>query len=139
MISFVNTSVRSQSVLKRRRRMPQNRLLSRRSSTTITSTEDITRNGGTIEGVWIFSRHGDRTPCRSLSSPHMADAESLENEVTNSRPAFGVQVTFSLLSSGNSPVECWEISGRGTKAFWIFDTKRCGANEVKWRALLYAV
>jgi len=64
-------------VLKRRRRMPQNRLLCRRSSTTITSTEDITRNGGTIEGVWIFSRHGDRTPCRSLSSPHMADAESL--------------------------------------------------------------
>ena len=33
-------------------------------------------NGGTIEGVWIFFRHGDRAPSRPLSPAHMIGAEA---------------------------------------------------------------
>lgn len=86
-------SMRSQSVLKRHyswglqpnhsrtimSRVSQCHHLFRNSngrSMTTKSSDDFTRNGGTIEGVWVFSRHGDRTPCRSLGAPHMAEAES---------------------------------------------------------------
>ena len=33
-------------------------------------------NGGTIEGVWVFHRHGDRAPNRYLGSDTYLDAES---------------------------------------------------------------
>ena len=33
-------------------------------------------NGGHIEGVWVFTRHGDRTPSRPLCAAGFSDAES---------------------------------------------------------------
>jgi len=38
--------------------------------------DDISRNGGVVEGVWVFTRHGDRTPNRPLCAPHMIDDEA---------------------------------------------------------------
>jgi Histidine phosphatase superfamily (branch 2) len=37
---------------------------------------DYWTNDGTIEGVWMFSRHGDRTPSRPLSPKHRRDEEA---------------------------------------------------------------
>mmetsp|Transcript_2747 Transcript_2747/g.4435 ORF Transcript_2747/g.4435 Transcript_2747/m.4435 type:complete len:502 (-) Transcript_2747:127-1632(-) len=37
---------------------------------------DISRNGGVVEGVWVFARHGDRTPSRPLCAPHRKDEEA---------------------------------------------------------------
>lgn len=37
---------------------------------------DYWTNDGVIEGVWIFSRHGDRTPSRPLSPEHRRDDEA---------------------------------------------------------------
>jgi len=45
-------------------------------STSSVTDEDFLTNGGTVEGVWVFCRHGDRTPCRSLSAPHMEPKEA---------------------------------------------------------------
>lgn len=39
-------------------------------------TEDFLTNDGVIEGVWIFCRHGDRTPGRALSPAHRRDEEA---------------------------------------------------------------
>ena len=33
-------------------------------------------NGGIVEGVWIFCRHGDRAPSRPLCPPHKLEEES---------------------------------------------------------------
>jgi len=42
-----------------------------------TATVDcIQTDGGTIEGVWIFMRHGDRAPSRPLSPPHKVPTEA---------------------------------------------------------------
>lgn len=35
-----------------------------------------TDSGGVVEGVWIFARHGDRTPSRSLCPPDRKDEEA---------------------------------------------------------------
>lgn len=40
------------------------------------SSESIALNGGIVEGVWVFTRHGDRTPSRPLSAPHRKDEEA---------------------------------------------------------------
>jgi len=50
----------------------------RRHSTSTTSSVDSSylQNEGTIEGVWIFHRHGDRAPNRYLGSPTYLAAES---------------------------------------------------------------
>jgi len=37
---------------------------------------DYWTNDGVVEGVWIFSRHGDRTPGRPLSPEHRRDEEA---------------------------------------------------------------
>jgi hypothetical protein len=46
------------------------------TSTSADSDEDFLLNGGTVEGVWVFCRHGDRTPCRSLAAEHMEPKEA---------------------------------------------------------------
>jgi Histidine phosphatase superfamily (branch 2) len=38
--------------------------------------EDWEKNSGIIEGVWVFVRHGDRAPSRSLSPPHKVGEET---------------------------------------------------------------
>jgi hypothetical protein len=43
------------------------------------SSASTHRNGkdwGTVEGVWVFHRHGDRTPARSLVADHMHEKEA---------------------------------------------------------------
>lgn len=41
------------------------------------STEtDVSTNGGVVEGVWVFARHGDRTPSRSLCASQWKEAEA---------------------------------------------------------------
>eukprot|EP00980_Cylindrotheca_fusiformis_P023862 scaffold11076_cov122-Cylindrotheca_fusiformis.AAC.6 len=37
---------------------------------------DVLRNKGTVEGVWIFCRHGDRAPSRPLCPPHKIEEEA---------------------------------------------------------------
>jgi hypothetical protein len=37
--------------------------------------KDYLTNDGVVEGVWIFCRHGDRTPSRPLSPAHRRDEE----------------------------------------------------------------
>lgn len=37
---------------------------------------DYSTNGGIVEGVWVFARHGDRTPSRSLCAPQWRDVEA---------------------------------------------------------------
>lgn len=37
---------------------------------------DFLTNDGIVEGVWIFCRHGDRTPSRPLSAVHRRDEEA---------------------------------------------------------------
>jgi hypothetical protein len=37
---------------------------------------DLLTNGGTVEGVWIFCRHGDRAPSRPLCPAHLIDEEA---------------------------------------------------------------
>lgn len=37
---------------------------------------DFLTNDGVIEGVWMFCRHGDRTPSRALSPAHRKDEEA---------------------------------------------------------------
>jgi Histidine phosphatase superfamily (branch 2) len=44
--------------------------------TTTSSSPDYSRNDGIIEGVWIFSRHGDRTPSRPLTPDHRRAEEA---------------------------------------------------------------
>lgn len=39
------------------------------------TANDISTNGGKIEGVWLFMRHGDRTPGRSLCAPQFEEQE----------------------------------------------------------------
>lgn len=39
-------------------------------------SKNVLTNGGTIEGVWVFTRHGDRTPSRPLCASHMVDTEA---------------------------------------------------------------
>lgn len=46
------------------------------SCSSSTDDEDFLRNEGLVEGVWVFCRHGDRTPCRSLCAPHMVAKET---------------------------------------------------------------
>lgn len=95
MSTCINGSMRNHSVLKRLSLVGVNPSPSRTNNSTSTACcsvsfrsnnvrsisnptlpEDFTRNGGVIEGVWVFSRHGDRTPCRSLCAPHMEETES---------------------------------------------------------------
>jgi len=45
------------------------------SGTDSSSEKDYLTNDGTVEGVWIFCRHGDRTPSRPLSPAHRRDEE----------------------------------------------------------------
>ena len=45
-------------------------------SAPVTPLKDYWTNDGTIEGVWMFSRHGDRTPSRPLSPKHRRDEEA---------------------------------------------------------------
>lgn len=49
---------------------------SRAVSTTKTTPIEYSTNDGLVEGVWIFCRHGDRTPARALSPPHRRDDEA---------------------------------------------------------------
>jgi Histidine phosphatase superfamily (branch 2) len=57
--------------------IPQRRLFSVPiSSSQSLPAKDYWTNDGTIEGVWIFSRHGDRTPSRPLSPKHRRDEEA---------------------------------------------------------------
>ncbi|KAL7457042.1 hypothetical protein ACHAWC_008527 [Mediolabrus comicus] len=55
-----------------------NAVASRLQSTAATVTIDSSylQNEGTIEGVWIFHRHGDRAPNRYLGSPAYQTVES---------------------------------------------------------------
>jgi hypothetical protein len=46
------------------------------STDTTNLTTDYWKDGGIIEGVWMFSRHGDRTPGRPLSPEHRRDEEA---------------------------------------------------------------
>jgi hypothetical protein len=46
----------------------------RNFSTTRNNDDDLT-NRGVVEGVWIFSRHGDRAPSHCLSPSHKAEEE----------------------------------------------------------------
>jgi hypothetical protein len=39
-------------------------------------TADYLTNKGTVEGVWIFCRHGDRAPSRPLCPPHKIEEEA---------------------------------------------------------------
>jgi hypothetical protein len=41
-----------------------------RNNSSTAAAPDYTRDDGLVEGVWIFSRHGDRTPSRSLVPAH---------------------------------------------------------------------
>lgn len=52
----------------RRRRAP------RRAA--CTSTNDYSLNDGVVEGVWMFCRHGDRTPARCMSPQHRSNDEA---------------------------------------------------------------
>lgn len=55
-----------------------------------------------MEGVWIFCRHGDRTPCRSLSASHK---EAEEAAFWTSRLPYPDAVTvFKLLSETYRPM-----------------------------------
>jgi hypothetical protein len=38
---------------------------------------DYSTNGGLVVGVWVFARHGDRTPSRSLCPPEWKERESM--------------------------------------------------------------
>jgi hypothetical protein len=64
---------RSQLTLSNGRRNRNNSTILRAnssSSTTAATPPDYTTDDGLVEGVWIFSRHGDRTPSRSLCPAH---------------------------------------------------------------------
>ena len=53
------------------------RILCRRGQLRKLSTDsDYSTNGGIVEGVWTFARHGDRTPSRSLCAPQWSDVEA---------------------------------------------------------------
>lgn len=56
------------------------RSLSNKNHTTVLQNRNITTsspdNEETIEGVFIFHRHGDRSPARCLVASHMQDAEA---------------------------------------------------------------
>lgn len=50
-----------------------------RNAGTFTGASDereLLTNGGTVEGVWIFCRHGDRAPSRPLCPAHLHDEEA---------------------------------------------------------------
>jgi len=40
------------------------------------TTPDYWTNDGVVEGVWVFSRHGDRTPSRPLCPEHRREEEA---------------------------------------------------------------
>lgn len=48
----------------------------RRMSSYGDTDNDYLKSGGVVEGVWIFTRHGDRVPGRCLSPIHRADDEA---------------------------------------------------------------
>lgn len=48
----------------------------RRYSRSTVLKNDYRTNDGTVVGVWIFFRHGDRAPARPLSAPHRLEEES---------------------------------------------------------------
>lgn len=52
------------------------RIVCRRGLRRKSTDSDICRNGGVVEGVWVFARHGDRTPSRPLCAPHRKDEEA---------------------------------------------------------------
>jgi hypothetical protein len=71
-------SQRSKRILGRRN-VPRSLgfLPSRRMSSAYGYREtDFLRSGGVVEGVWIFTRHGDRVPSRSLSPAHRRQEEA---------------------------------------------------------------
>jgi Histidine phosphatase superfamily (branch 2) len=43
----------------------------------IRTLSDYSTNGGLVVGVWVFARHGDRTPSRSLCPPEWKEHESM--------------------------------------------------------------
>ena len=46
------------------------------SSSSSSQNHHFCTNDGTVEGVWMFVRHGDRTPSRPLCPPHRRDEEA---------------------------------------------------------------
>jgi len=46
------------------------------SSTSYASDEKYATNGGIIEGIWIFHRHGDRTPSSPLVAEHLIESDA---------------------------------------------------------------
>lgn len=45
-------------------------------SSELSGDENYWTNGGIVEGIWMFSRHGDRTPARPLSPKHRQREEA---------------------------------------------------------------
>jgi Histidine phosphatase superfamily (branch 2) len=50
--------------------------INRAASSLSSQSPDYWTNDGIIEGVWIFSRHGDRTPSRPLTPAHRRQEEA---------------------------------------------------------------
>ena len=50
--------------------------ISQRKFGSVIDERKFLTNGGTVEGVWIFCRHGDRAPSRPLCPAHLQDEEA---------------------------------------------------------------
>jgi hypothetical protein len=59
-----------------RRALGRQHIQSLNVSSGTTKEHEYLTNGGTVEGAWIFSRHGDRAPSRPLCPAHMTDEEA---------------------------------------------------------------
>lgn len=86
-------------------------------STTSADDEDFLLNGGTVEGVWVFCRHGDRTPCRSLAAEHMEEREA---EFWKSRLPYPDASTVYKILSGTFPPNIHPSNNDGK----FFDVER---------------
>jgi hypothetical protein len=65
-----NSTVRTSTVRTSTVRTSTVRTSTVRNNSRAAAAPDYTRDDGLVEGVWIFSRHGDRTPSRTLVPAH---------------------------------------------------------------------
>lgn len=88
-----------------------------RTFSSSSADEDFLLNGGTVEGVWVFCRHGDRTPCRSLAADHMIPKEA---QYWHSRLPYPDAVTVFKVLSSTYPPDIHPSNNDGT----FFDVER---------------
>ena len=91
------------------------------------STHYKNKDRGTVEGVWVFHRHGDRTPARSLVAEHMQEKEATFWE-TKVPPID--QIYFNAFS-GAFPVTIHESNNHGQ----FLDTGRAPFGFLTWKGM----